>query len=223
MSKEGFDNEKEIASYLNGKRFSELNENMKRFVKALNGRINLKESSLIKAKAIKGLFKTDLILKFNKTTRNISVKTGKGNSFHQEKIETFINFIDKLGASEEVKTYLNEFIDSYDDGKVYFSKFPSKKKIIQDFFNKNKKQLLIRFLKTGKYSDNHADYVYHGKISKGKFEDVGSVIKKMIRFKPSGSAQIYVGALTFQKWNTRNKSKRGSIQLKGPTINKFLK
>lgn len=223
MSKDGFANEKKIAEYLDGKKFVDLNPNMKRFLKVLNNNSDLKGNSVIRAKVIGGLFKTDLILRFNNKPKNISVKKGSGNSFHQEKIETFIDFINKLGASEEVKTYLNEFINSYEDGKVYFSKFPSKKKAIQNFFNKNTKRLLIRFLKTGRYSINHADYIYYGKISNGKLEDVDAVIKKMIKAKPFGSAQIYVGALTFQKWNTRHESKRGSIQLKGPTINKFLK
>ncbi len=222
MSKDGFDNEKEIASYLDSKNFSQLNNNMRRFLKFLNGS-NLKENSLIRAKAINGQFKTDLVIKFNNKTKNISVKKGSGNSFHQEKIETFIEFIDKLGASKEVKIYLVEFIDSYKDGKVYFSEFPSKKEAIQKFFDKHSKKLLIRFIRTGKYKEYPADYIYHGKISHGKFGKTEFVINKMIKERPTGNAQIYVGALTFQKWNTRNESKRGSIQLKGPTINKFLK
>lgn len=222
MSKCGFDNEKRISRYLEGKTYSELNQNMKRFLRYINGNVNLNKDTLIKTKVIGGLYKTDLQIFFSGKTKNVSIKKGSGNSFHQEKIEFFVEFIKELGASQEVIKYIKKFIDSYEDGNVYFLNFPKEKQTIQEFFNKHTKDLLTRFLKTGRKNEKQAEFVYHGTISDGKFRDVDDVIEDMANSPQTGCAQLYVGALTFQKWNTRNEEKRGSIQLKGPKIKEFL-
>ena len=223
MGKNGFVNEDKIADYLDGKSYSELNNNWKQNIKYLNHKKELSPNTKIKANALHGAKKADLLISFNGKTSYISVKKGSGNSVHQEKIEFFIDYIKKFEPSDKVISSLKQFIDSYDDGNVYFEKHPDQKEDIQDFFNQNARDLMVRFLKTGRFSNGHAEYIYHGKIDEGKIRSIDSVIDEMIEEPPSGNAQLYVGCLTFQKWNTRNEKKRGSIQLKSPTLRKFLK
>jgi len=222
MSAEGFDNEHKIAEYLDGKKFSELNENMKRLIIALNNGKKIDEDTVIWSKPLGGLKKADMVVSFEKVTVGVSVKKGGGNSVHQEKIEFFISFIDRLGASEEVKNYLKEFIDSYEDGDVFFARYPEKRQVIQSFFNDHAEVLLKRFLKTGRQPDGYAEYIYHGTIHSGRFRKTNEIITEMASGPCMGKA-VYVGGLTFQKWNTRNEEKRGSIQLKAPTLRNYLK
>lgn len=224
MSKEGFENEFIIAEYLNCKKFSDLNNNMRRFLKYLNENVEIDKNAHISSEALRSRGKADLIVSFNGIKKYISVKKGSGNSVHQEKKEFFIEFIEGLGASEEVKAFLIEFVDSEVDSKEFFKNNPIKRNAIQTFFNEHTEPLLVRFLKTGRFPSDHAEYIYHGIKSNGKFGKINDIIEYMVLHPSSGTAQLYVGGLTFQRWNTRprDKAKRGVIQLKWPRIDDFL-
>lgn len=223
MGKNGLNNESEIVNHLNRKYFSKINNNMRRFLIFLNSNREINDDTVIYAKRMSRNVKTDIIIIISGTNYNISVKKGTGNSVHQETIDQFVDFINEHTSTPELIEDFRHFINSFDSNKAYFKKYPQKRKRIQRFFDLNSRPLLMRFLKTGKFTDNHADYLYHGTVEKGKFETIENIINAMILKTKRGNASLYVGHLTFQKWNTNNLKKRGSIQLKASTITAFLR
>ena len=197
-------------------------KNLARFLKFLSNNHDLKDDIIIYARRLERNVKTDIVITFNGRNYNVSVKKGTGNSVHQETIGIFENFIDRQLSNSELIEDFRHFINSFDSNKDYFAKYPERQKKIQKFFDINSKTLLIRFLKTGRFNEGHAKYLYHGTFENGKFNTIDNVINKMISTPRTGGASLYVGHLTFQKWNTNNIKKRGSIQLKASTITDFL-
>jgi len=223
MGKDGLDNESEIVNHLNRKKFSEINNNLKRFLIFLNGNRELNDYTSIHARKLSRNVKTDIIISFNDNEYNISVKKGTGNSVHQETINLFVDFINNNSRAHNLIDDFRNFINSFNSNREYFKKYPDKKRRIQQFFDDNARPLLVRFLKTGKFPVGHADYLYHGTVENGKFETMDNIIEAMISRKYRGNATLHVGHLSFQKWNTNNIEKRGSIQLKASTITDFLR
>ncbi|MGW7906115.1 hypothetical protein ACWEXN_13150, partial [Staphylococcus xylosus] len=92
----GNKNEELLVKYLDGKKLSDLNTNMKNFINFI---IQDKEISFAKEDTIKSYlvtnnkFKQDIIIVLQGKEYNVSVKMGTGNSVHQEKIEDFINYL----------------------------------------------------------------------------------------------------------------------------------
>ncbi|MBJ6306049.1 hypothetical protein JGU38_13995, partial [Staphylococcus aureus] len=92
----GNKNEELLVKYLDGKKLSDLNTNMKNFINFI---IQDKEIIFAKEDIIKSYlvtnnkFKQDIIIVLQGEEYNVSVKMGTGNSVHQEKIEDFINYL----------------------------------------------------------------------------------------------------------------------------------
>ena len=112
MGTNGLDNESIIVNHLNGKKFSEINDNLKRFLIFLNISRELNESTIISAQRLSKNVKTDIIITFNGRNYNISVKKGSGNSVHQETIKFFVEFINKHAVASELIEDFRCFINS---------------------------------------------------------------------------------------------------------------
>ena len=93
MSKNGFLNEEMIANYLNGKLFSQLNWNMKKFISYMFPDIS--ESDIIESNTVWWSNKSDIYVCVRNKKYNISIKEWSGNSVHQEPVEEFISFLQK--------------------------------------------------------------------------------------------------------------------------------
>ncbi|MBJ6311163.1 hypothetical protein JGU58_13745, partial [Staphylococcus aureus] len=150
----GNKNEELLVKYLDGKKLSDLNTNMKNFINFI---IQDKEIIFAKEDIIKSYlvtnnkFKQDIIIVLQGEEYNVSVKMGTGNSVHQEKIEDFINYLkNNYNISE---TLANDFrlsiwVDGTLDGKgdvnnrFKISKlkeiYPESKEKIQKFLNENR-------------------------------------------------------------------------------------
>lgn len=227
MGLEGLKNVEKIINSLNGKMFSELNKNLRSFLSDLESG-NVSENSKIYASKVMGNFKADMTVRLeNGKLHYVSVKIGEGNSVHQETIEEFLNYIKSLNASEQIMRDIKDFIWAREDSRKFREKFPDKIRRIQKFFNENKRPLVERFLKTGIYSENQAEWIYYGDEKEGVWAEIERVIDFMER-QNNVRAVISVGNLTFQAWNraikpnTKSEHKRGSIQLKWPSIKKDL-
>lgn len=124
--------------------------------------------------------KTDLIIEFNSTHYNLSIKKGTGNSIHQEKVEEFISFLkEEYNISDELKNDILCFI--WGDGTLdgtgavfdrinaaqFKRRYPEKIENIKEFFHENKKDLIERFLIKGIKSDSSPDYMYYGTPEEG--------------------------------------------------------
>ena len=238
MSKDGFDNEIKICSYLNNKKFLELNNNMKKLIKFIFPKII--DEGIIKCVKEGGAHKSDLLISFNKTKKRVSIKKGSGNSVHQEPVEDFIKHLEKeFSISDKLKEDLRFFIwgdytlngsgnkESRMSSSEIKKRFPEMIERLSNFMDLHKNKLIKRFVITGPKSNKEPDLIYYGTINEGFFCKSNRAIKLLNSSKSKST--IPIGKLTFQAWNraikkgSRSEHKRGVIQLKWPTIKKDLK
>lgn len=240
MSKEGFDNEEIIREYLNGKKFSNVNSNWQNFIKELFGNVSNNEIIVCLKKA--GQNKSDLMITIGKNSKTMSVKSGTGNSVHQEPIEDFIAFLkETYSIKENLANDLRFFIwgDQTLNGNgskknrisapEFVKKYPEIIQRIKAFFKEHKKDLIERFVITGSKSKSTPDYIYYGNVNQGVWKKTNEVLDYLCDDLNESNGAIPVGTLTFQAWNRNinggNKSehKRGVIQLKWGSVGEDLK
>ena len=179
MGKDGFDNETLLMNALANKKYGELNDNLKKTVTYISEK-PIDDNEIIKSYKLGGVHKTDLIIEFNSTSYNLSIKKGSGNSIHQEKVEGFVSFLKKeYDISDELKNDILCFI--WGDGTLdgtgaiedrlsaaqFKRKNPEKVANIKKFFHEHKKELIERFLIKGLKSDFSPDYMYYGTPEEG--------------------------------------------------------
>ncbi len=230
---QGFDNQKKVAAIINGKRYKDLPLNLKNMIKTMYPSIANTEHVFVNE--VKGT-KYNLLVNVNNEKKTLSVSKGSGNSVHQEKIEGFLNYcVTKLNMTIEEKNafLLIHYADGTIDGSAPFNNridgelikrnLSKEINIVQKFINKNKRDLLERFLiygKNGKENGNKADFVYYGTISNGIIADYQSLIDYLISIENSQNAILSIGHLSLQTWNRNLKgkpkleSRRQSIQVK---------
>ncbi len=238
----GTNNELEMADYLDGKKYKDLNLTMKEFIKYIckTKNIPLNDKTAIAAEYVKNnKLKQDIYITINGNKMGISLKMGSGNSCHQEKIEDFVSFIQQeLNASNEICNLWRFFIwadgtlngtgsmDKNEKGKIicrfdatnFKKSYPEKRKVLQKFIDENKAELINRALFVGKYNSD-VDFVYHGTYKQGRWISKKEVIDFQInQTSTSNRACFKLGSLTIQAWNVSLKGntehKRGEIQLK---------
>jgi len=204
----GNSNEIEIAEYLNGKKFKDLNLTMKEFIKyvCLTKNITFDDNTNITAEYVKNnKLKQDIYLTIEGIKIGVSLKMGSGNSCHQEKIEDFISFIrTSCNATEEICDLWRFFIwaDGTCDGKGSTKKdsngkiicrfdaagfkknYPDKRNTLQQFLDANKTALIERALFTGKYNSD-VNFVYHGTYKQGRWISKKEVIDFLVKQKPN--------------------------------------
>lgn len=240
MSKEGFENENIICNAINGKRFYELNDNLKKFLSCLFGSVSKHDIIFCEKKA--GMNKSDVIISLNKKSYKISIKSGSGNSVHQETIDDFIKYLKKdFNLPNDLEKYIKLFI--WGDGTIngkglvkyridsreFERKYPLIINRINVFFKKNKKKLIKRFVINGLKSKYPIDYIYYGDVNKGYWSDSESILNFLIDDLNESNSVISVGRLSFQAWNRNinntvaSEKKRGVIQLKWASIGTDLK
>jgi hypothetical protein len=241
MGKEGFDNEMRIIEYLNNRKFSSLNPNWKKFIRELFGK-NVKKDSFILCNKKAGIHKSDIIISLNNDQRTVSIKSGTGNSVHQEPIEEFISFLrETYSINNDLADKIRFFIwgdETYDGkGKISFrisalefsKKYPEIIDELKNFFKKNKKDLIERFVITGSKSKSSPDYVYYGGVEEGFWRKSEEILNWLCDDINESNGAIPVGKLTFQAWNRninggdKSEKKRGFIQLKWGSIGEDLK
>ncbi len=238
MSKQGFDNETSIRESIHNKRFYDINDNLKKNLLAkIHPSVN--ENDIFFCEKKGGSAKPDILIKINQNKYFISIKTGSGNSVHQENIDEFISFLDEeTNLTIEIANNLRYFIwgDGTLDGSADFNQRKNANTIIkensklteslQNYFNRNKEILIDRFIKTGADKNSEpADYIYYG----SKLNGIASKSDKVVGYLSGLKKRpLSVGGLNFQAWNRildGNKNfewKRGDIQLKWGNIEKDL-
>ena len=232
----GFQNEIELIAKINGKKYDQLNFNLKKIIdiafKNKNGEI--------KCVSGKGGHKSDILIIIGEESHSFSIKKGTGNSLHQEPVNDFLIYLkNKFGLKKEVKECILDFIwaDKTLDGtgKVmdrisaskYKKLFPRKILKIQNYFNEIKSDLIKRFLIDGKDSKESAEFIYYGNAKNGFCCSSNNSLNWLVNNKSNGA--ISVGRLSFQAWNRninggkKSEKKRGVIQLKWGTIKDDIK
>lgn len=237
MGRDGFENEDLMLISLNNKKFSELNKNLQQMVIDMTEN-TVHPNTLIKAYKKGGADKTDLVVEINNEIFNISIKKGKANSVHQEKVEDFINFLeDEFNITSDLANDIRFFIwcdGTYDGtGEVsdrmsapkFRKKYPDITNNLRQFFHIHKRELIERFLIKGPKTNNIPDFIYYGTPNEGILINSISALNWLSDDKNEKTrATVPVGGLTFQTWNPvingnpKREHCRGQIQLKWHSI-----
>lgn len=261
--------EQQFVDGFDNKKFSQLSTTQKDFIILLNDGESLDDDSIIHVDLKTGNVpssiqhitdfpeierrhtskpKRDVIITFNESSeKKVSLKSGEGNSYHQEHWTYFNKLLRNLTATQSEIDAFNNFIHSRD--KKYFKnvgeectkweflnsdtefcdEHTNEKNIMQGFLDRKQKELLVHFIKTGYCSEEgHAEFIFHGKkeniLSDSIFASADSIIENILNANPSSSAELHVGALTFQRWNTCPKceQKLDSMQVKGASIREYM-
>ena len=225
---EGFETEYLIEKYLDNKKIKDLKEtNIKKFILYIcnENRIEINKDTIINVKdfnkklfKIKGSPKTDKIFKIKNNEFRISIKSGKGNAFHEEKEESFINLLrNKFNADNEIITFLQRFLrDRNQTNKVL------KNTKFHNLLKEHKRELISRVL-SGIYGEPEVHYYcFCPKMEKYDSKEIR--IKKIEKCHFSNHKNIVnylnnhesrsgccVGALSFQ---AQNKKRSTNIQFK---------
>ena len=178
MRNYGFQNEYDFVEYFNGKYLHELDNNSQMFLKDLFQDV-IDNKEVIKSWKNKAPQKTDIFIKYKNHIKNISLKCGKSNTIHNEVIENFRIYLEKLSIPYNVIDKYASYHYGYardENNKIDFSKTLSSeeyKKLYQDeinIFNNyiNKTRIIIdmidRFIVKGLNSDYDIDALVSGTI-----------------------------------------------------------
>lgn len=215
---QGFKAEDLIEKYLNNKKIDELDENnLKKLIIFIckDNNIDIKNNPKIQVKdinrsqlKIRGLPKTDKIFSIDGNEYRISIKTGKGGSFHQEPRNSFVKFLKETTNIEE---NIIKFLDNF----LLDKKIKIKNSVLSKFFKDNKSILINRVL-SGRFNEPSVDYyVFCPKISLVNSEQQKIKNIENCKYIKKNNLIIYlnsnesngscpVGRLTFQAYN-RNK------------------
>lgn len=180
----GLQNEVELENAINGKRFSELNENLQRILTQLFGRLS--EDDVFICKRTDNYIKPDIVISCRGKDCYISVKCNHSKYMHTETIKNFILFLRSLGVSEETQKtlLLYQYGDGTMDGngerrmnrnQVYDWLGEKIKKVNRELNNRmdliEKVVDRVMFQGVDLVADS-ADYIYHGTV------DFGIIVSK---------------------------------------------
>ncbi|MDY5189596.1 MAG: hypothetical protein SPF26_09010 [Succinivibrio sp.] len=242
---EGFQNQNDIANFINGKPISQLSFSLKLMLKEIFHNCDTVVSAIMNKEEVRNGVKPCLLVKSGNIEKRIKINNGKGNSVHQEHIASFIEYLSSLGASREIIQAFKYVLygdyscdntgrieDRKNQNQIIADPFYKKHlEIAQSFLNEHKRQLIERFLidgKKGKELNKRIDFVYHGDPESGCYIPTKCLLELMCNQDIVNSNFLSVGPLNIQLWN-RNISgkaeyekKREQIQVKWANITSFI-
>ena len=228
-SNEGFEHEINIKNFLDGKTINQLEEcNLKKFllfiVKDKNIQVGYNE--IIKCRLLgpqNGINpKPDLEIKISNSLSNISLKKGDGNSYHEEKLSSFTNFLSLLGADDNLIYIFKTFISNANYKNIITN---IEKKAIKNFLKKFKENIIYRAVIKGSYDHlEEAEFFYKcdkdlNKFKDGHFLNKEKLMKIFAVDKVNTHAFAPVGKLTLQ---AKNRKIGNNIQFKGPSYSDLI-
>ena len=202
--------ELDFVKLINYKKYSDLNPNLRAFIKFLFD--DIKEEDTLQCKRLNTRGKPDIKIIFKNIIKYVSIKSGSQNSVHTEKLETFIAFLRQNGVKEEVINILllYHFGDGTCDGtgKIRYSAEKSKVKYAHEIktFNQyinnfsNLKKIFERMLFVGSNVKTAADVIYYGNINYGVWCKKEELIKYFGKNKCYYMNTPHFSALTYQNW-----------------------
>lgn len=164
----GFQNEHDFVELFNNKYLHELDYHYQSFLLELFDNA-IDDDEPIKSWKNKMVQKADIFIKYKKYIKNISIKCGKDNSIHQESIQEFKRYLEKLGIPYKIVDKYVSYHYGYKkdlDGKTDFSKVLNSieyKKLYQNdinIFNSyiNKTRIIIDMIDRFIIKGNNCDY-----------------------------------------------------------------
>lgn len=234
----GYKNEIDFAVAINRKKYCELDENMKKFIKFIFN--DIKEDDVLECRRYKMKHKSDVYIKLNGVIKNVSIKSGIRVSVHAEPINDFVKFLKEVKISCNIINYLllyhygdfttngsgnvrisaSELKEKYKREIQIFNKYVNHKNII--------KKVITRCLFEGSSGKKVADYIYYGYVPNGIYASRNEIINYFCNNRATEIIAPHFSYLIYQNWN-RNiiynpklESHRYYCQLKWPSIQEDL-
>ena len=230
----GFKKEKDVVGVLDGKLFKDLHPTYQKLISSKIPTISSSEKILCKKKEGKNLEKkTDLIITASKQKINVSLKQGKNNSVHQEKIHEFIEYLSNIKLlSQAEKNYIYNFHwcdGTYDNSgllsdrqkkDIYKKLNPNDYAIYMATLHSYKKAIFDRVLLGTK---NIPDYLIHFKNKDEEIPKVFNYSNLLTEHMKPSDTQSRIGLFTVQNTNSclsgqdlkeKPKKNRNDIQFK---------
>jgi len=221
--------EKEIIKFLDNKLLIDLKDcRLKQLIFHMFG-LNISQNLKISCKkykkkstSYKGNPKPDIQITLNKIKKNISIKSGKGNSLHEEPLKTFLNFLENFDNSNKyldiIENHLKKAINIRNTD-------------VSIFFDKNKIKIIKRVLNGIYPGEEVVDFYYavlsikdqntevtSDVIQNGFFANKNEIENFMINNTPNAKGQsgtCDVGTLRYQSYN-RNKYPKPQFKWPNP-------
>lgn len=236
MTVDGFYNEKDFINSLNNKRVGQLNDlfvNMleKVYVKKIDSNTYVTCQKSFKTD------KADIIIDIDGIKKYISIKSGKNNSMHLEKISEFINFLKENNISQElINIYINYHYAILVDGKRLSAKeYQATHQKDIELFNlkinepKILQKAINRFLFKGiHFYNNDVDAIIYGKINDFTCLTREEITKYLSQQKDKFDS-IHFSLLTLQPWtrnlnyNSKYEYRREYVQVKWYRFEEIVK
>lgn len=205
----GFDQEDIVRNIVNNKQLNQLNNDYQNLIKKMFGE-KLKPSSIIYCYKNEGSGiekKNDLTFETNNLTINTSVKRGSQNSVHQEKLSTFLVFLNSIRIlNQREKDLINKFhwcdetIDNSGLVKDRMPKSQFKKMFTKDYdeyleiLRGFKKEIFFRVW-VGSVNIPQFLIYFDGKNNIPNLIKFDDILTKHLKFNETGDS---IGLLTFQ-------------------------
>ena len=207
----GFHKENEMVFALDGRKISELGPKEKYLLREMYGPLD--DSETVKCELIDGFDKPDFYIIYKGIRRNISLKTGRCSTIHEEGIDTFVDFLKQIGVSDAT---CNDFLfifwrDGTIDGsnpsnrhkrEDLIGKYKTVSSRFNESINSNKeivKQIVQRIMFTG--TDKQiieADYLYFSELWHGVLVDKLQIFHHIDRKNWANIDYPHIGPLQFR-------------------------
>ncbi len=232
--------ERELIRAVDGKRFGEIKPRVQQMLLEVDSSLGFSGATFHARKSTGAGInrKVDLIIKCgNDCIASPSVKSGSGNSVHQENIHDFVNFLRVLGVDEIGISELYKFHwgDGTTDGSGAVSqrigsreirnRFPDTIRVVGDIFDKHQNSIVTRALAGSQPNSSPSHLVYT------ENEDLSNLIivpmAKVLEFhsRPQTDSDLIVGRLQFQNYgrclqgqDLISDKTRNDVQFKWPTL-----
>lgn len=199
--------EDEMMINLQGKKISELNQNLRYFLSELFGALEANET--IHCYQPDDYIKPDLIIEYKGVKKGVSIKTGATDFVHREHVSTFVEFLKGLGVTTKtINTILlfqygDDTIDGTGKKRMPFDviKYRYKTRIMEanKELNSNKEliyKVVERTVFDGVGSDKEkAEALYHGDIYDGKVITRYQVYKHIMKKDWDKYEHLHIGPL----------------------------
>lgn len=206
----GLKNESDIINYLDGKKYSELNEKWKRHVLMMFSFIE--DNDIIHASHYEDKNgKPDMVVTVRHTNEYVSIKTGRNSTMHQEPFETFSAFLKKKGVSNRTLRILNlyqfgETKKANNNGKPFKAKELEEK--YKDYFLEASKELdqiniidaiVFRTILKGCVLKRYkVNFLYYGNLEHGYLLSEEDIYRLVLQYRNHDKSAIHFGGLNYQ-------------------------
>ena len=229
----GFKNVENIIDSLDGKQFQYIPDTLKEFVFSIfNGACE--NSDIVHAEKVKGGLKGDMLIWLNQdkqNLKNVAIASGSGNSVHQEKVDSFCEFLkDEVGIDNEtIEQYLRFHyadgtsnntgsVESRQSASEYKKDHEYSLKAIERQLSLKARQIAERFIKKNPDDYPDVDYFFYGDTELPYWASIDTLIDQETTKQPNQRAALAIGDFSIQAWNRSLKGtadhKRLDMQVK---------